>query len=171
MNKMVFLFLFLLVVGIFLLSRLYGRVDHATVSTLSPNDLLGSWYELARFDHPFERGLEDVEALYTLNPDGSIRVENSGLDTIKGVYSTRVGRARFTKHPGRLKVSFFRPFWSQYNVMERGESPDWMLIGSRSSSYLWILSRERHLNSKTFDHILELARARGYDTSRLLIFN
>ncbi len=171
MNKMVFLFLCLLVVGIFLLSRLYGGVDRTTVATLSPNELLGSWYEIARFDHHFERGMEDVEANYTLQDDGSIRVENSGFDTAKGVYTTRVGRARFTDTPGRLKVSFFRPIWSQYNIMERGEKGEWMLIGSRSSRYLWILARERHLAADELERILEMARSRGYDTSKLMIFN
>lgn len=171
MNKMIFLFLCLLALGILLLSRLYGGVDRTTVTSLQPAQLLGTWHEVARFDHPFERGLEDVEAHYTLNDNGTIRVENSGFNVTKGIYTTRVGRARFTSRPGRLKVSFFRPFWSEYNILERGDNPGWMLVGSRSSRYLWVLSRERHLPPECFEQILELARSRGYDTSRLMIYN
>lgn len=166
---MMLLFFLLLVTGVFALSCASGKIDRRTVRVMSPEGLLGRWYELARFDHRFERGMTDVEANYSLLPDGSIRVENSGRDLESGEPRTAVGHAKFTDDPGRLRVSFFWKFYSDYNILERDPAGGWMLIGSSSPRYLWILSRTPTLPAPVFDHILEQARLRGYDTSKLLI--
>lgn len=169
MRHMMLLFLLLLIAGIFALSCSGGKIDRHTAEITTPDSLLGKWHELARFDHRFERGLTDVEATYSLLPDGTIRVENSGYDAQKGERRTAIGHAKFTNDPGRLRVSFFWKFYSDYNILERGPEGKWMLIGSYSPRYLWILARTPTLPESEFNHILELARLRGYDTSKLLI--
>lgn len=166
---MMILFLLLLAAGIVMLSCASGNIDRHTVARLNPGELLGKWYELARFNHRFERDMTDVEASYTLLPDGTIRVENSGLDAKTDERRVAVGHAKFTDDPGRLRVSFFWKFYADYNILERGAGGDWMLIGSHSPRYLWILSRTPTLPADVFNHILEEARLRGYDTSKLII--
>ena len=130
---------------------------------------LGKWYEIARFDHRFERGLEGVTATYSLREDGKIRVVNVGYrNSLDGKYKEAVGKAKTTETPGKLKVSFFLFFYSDYNVMELDRNYKWVLIGSSSDKYLWILSRSPQLDEQTKEHILSKARARGYDTSKLI---
>lgn len=160
-----------LVGGVALAGYGRGRIDRRTVSNLEPDDLLGRWYELARYDHRFERGMSHVEAIYTLNDDGTIRVENSGIEDKSGKRVVKVGRAKWTDQPGRLRVSFFWIFYADYNILEWGDKGEWMLVGSHSPKYLWILSRTPTLPPKELDYILELARLRGYDTSKLMIEN
>lgn len=169
MRYMILLFLLLLTVAALALSCAGGAIDRRTVNLPSPNLLLGRWYEVARFDHRFERGLSDVEATYTLLPDGTLRVENSGIDAKSGERRISVGHAKFTDQPGRLRVSFFWKFYADYNILERDPEGEWMLIGGNSPRYLWILSRTPTLPLRQFCYILELARQRGYDTSKLLI--
>ncbi|MCU0937483.1 MAG: lipocalin family protein, partial [Gammaproteobacteria bacterium] len=79
----------------------------------------GRWFEIARLDHAFERGLTDVSAIYRLRPDGSVEVVNRGYDPSKGRWREAVGTARFTgaADRGSLKVSFFGPFYGGYHVV------------------------------------------------------
>lgn len=143
-------------------------IDRTPVPTLDLDRFLGHWYEIARFDHRFERNLEAVETDYTLRPDGRIAVANRGVDERTGHRSAAHGKARTTRTPGRLRVSFFWFFYSDYNVLERGDDYEWLLVGSRSPKYLWILSRTPRLDVETTNRILRLARCRGYATSQLL---
>ncbi|HEY0899157.1 MAG TPA: lipocalin family protein [Sphingobacteriaceae bacterium] len=89
------------------------------ISPFDQNKYLGKWYEIARFDFKFERNLNNVTATYSLNEDGSIRVENRGFDTVKREWKEALGKAKFVENPNvaRLKVSFFGPFYSGYNVI------------------------------------------------------
>lgn len=146
-------------------------LDRSTVPDLDLDRFLGHWYEIARFDHRFERGLEAVETDYTLLPNGGITVENRGSNGRTGKPSRVVGKAHTTRTPGKLRVSFFWFFYSDYNIMELGDNYDWMLIGSKSPKYLWILSRKPHLDIETTNRILQLARKRGYPTSQLLFID
>ena len=147
--------------GILFLRR-RSAIDRTTVEIADRRELLGLWYELARFDHPFERGLQEVEARYTLLDDGTLRVENSGFDPAIGARRTAVGRAKFTADSGRLRVSFYWKFYSDV----RGE---WMLVGSRSPRYLWILARSEELPADELERILDRAREHGYDTTGLIL--
>lgn len=144
-----------------------NRPDHGEIA--DRRELLGLWYELARFDHPFERGLQEVEARYTLLDDGTLRVENSGFDPAIGARRTAVGRAKFTADSGRLRVSFYWKFYSDYNILERGVRGEWMLVGSRSPRYLWILARSEELPADELERILDRAREHGYDTTGLIL--
>jgi apolipoprotein D and lipocalin family protein len=141
----------------------------STVKELDLQRYLGTWYEIARFDHRFERGLVGVIATYSMREDGKIRVLNQGYkNTLDGTLSIAEGKAKLTGKPGKLKVSFFWIFYADYLVMELDENYQWALIGSTSDKYLWILSRTSKLDESTKNLILEKARNRGYDTSKLI---
>jgi apolipoprotein D and lipocalin family protein len=141
----------------------------STVKELDLQRYLGTWYEIARFDHRFERGLVGVTATYSIREDGKIRVLNQGYkNSLDGKLSVAEGKAKLTNEPGKLKVSFFWIFYADYLVMELDENYQWALIGSTSDKYLWILSRTPKLDESTKNLILEKARNRGYDTSKLI---
>lgn len=142
--------------------------ERTTVADLDTKRFMGVWYEIARYDHRFEHGLDHVMAEYRLLPDGRIEVTNSGTDSRTGKYRTAVGKAKPGRKPGQLRVSFFLFFYSDYDIMALGKDYEWALIGSRSDKYLWILSRTPTLPEATLADILQIARERGYDTSRLL---
>ena len=139
-----------------------------TVDNLDLNRYMGRWYEIARYDHRFERNLERCEAYYTLEPTGKIGVRNSGINTKTGLLKIADGKAKAGKYPGQLRVSFFLFFYSDYNVLALGDNYEWALVGSRSPKYLWILSRTPSLSDATIEHILAIARECGYDTDDLI---
>lgn len=143
-----------------------------TVKTLDLNRYLGKWYEIARFDHSFERGLVGVMAEYSLLPNGKIRVLNTGYKgSYTGKYTVAEGKTKKPdpSRPGQLKVSFFLWFYGEYNVLELDqEYYSYALVGSSSDKYLWILSRTPEISEETRELLLEKARQRGYDTSRLI---
>ena len=143
-----------------------GDINRSVVKSLDLNNYMGLWYEVARYDHSFERGMSNVTAEYTLQPDGGVRVVNRGVRD--GQQQEAIGKAKTTDEAGRLRVSFFMFFYSDYNIMEMGEGGEWVLVGSRSPKYLWILSRTPQLSDEVINHILHLARERGYDTSELI---
>ena len=130
---------------------------------------LGKWYEIARFDHSFERGLVGATATYSMRDDGKIKVLNQGYkNTLDGELSKAEGKAKLTDEPGKLKVSFFWIFYADYYIMELDENYRWALIGSKSDKYLWILSRTPKLEDNVKNLILHHATKRGYDTSKLI---
>ena len=141
-------------------------VDNTPVAGLDLNRYLGDWYEIARYDHSFERGLEFCKANYALREDGKISVTNTGMKD--GKQKTSNGKAKTTDTPALLRVSFFGPFYSDYRVMLLDNDYQWALIGSGSAKYLWILSRTPELPGATLDTILAEAQRRGYDTSKLI---
>lgn len=143
-------------------------INTTTVDNLDVERYMGRWYELARYDHRFERDMERCEAYYSLEPDGKIAVRNSGIDTKTGLLRITDGRAKLGKQPGQLRVSFFLFFYSDYNILALGDNYDWALVGSSSPKYLWILSRTPSLPKPTIEHILAIARQRGYDTEKLI---
>jgi lipocalin len=147
-------------------------VDTTTINELDLDRYLGQWYEIARFDHRFERDLVGVTATYSYRDDGKIKVVNAGYkNSLDGKYNEAVGKAKLPhpeKAPGKLKVSFFWIFYADYFILELDEDYQWVLIGSSSDKYLWILSRTPQLEQDTLDHILGKAKERGYDTSRLI---
>ena len=146
-------------------------IDKSTVKEFNLQRYLGKWYEIARYDHRFERGLHYVTAEYSKRPDGKIKVLNCGhQDAVDGKEKCSIGKARPSHNgqPGQLQVAFFLSFYSDYNILELDPDYQWSLIGSSTDKYLWILSRTPHLDQNTLNQILEKARQRGYDTSRLI---
>ena len=142
------------------------KVDSTPVAALDLNRYLGEWYEIARFDHSFERGVEKAKANYTLNEDGTIKVVNSGIKD--GKPKTAIGKGKRTDTPALLRVSFFGPFYADYRVMMIDEGYTYALVGSGSADYLWMLSRTRDLPDSTKSELLSEAKRRGYDTDKLI---
>ena len=147
------------------------NMDLSTVKQLDLQQYMGSWYEIARFDHSFERGLVGVTATYELRGDGKITVINAGYkNSFEGKYKTAKGKAKQpnSDEPGKLKVAFFLFFYADYFILELDKNYQWVLIGSSSDKYLWILSRTPKLEQETLDYILKKASERGYDTDKLI---
>ncbi len=145
-------------------------VDNSTVSNLDLDKYLGTWYEIARFPHSFERGLVGVTATYSLNEDGTIKVVNQGFkDSLNGDLSVANGKAKVPnpENPARLRVSFFWIFYSDYRVMELDDEYQWAVVGSSSSNYLWILSRKPQISEVLLADLKKRIKKRGYDLSKL----
>ena len=155
----------------FLASMLIGcesanKVDNSTVEPFDLNRYLGYWYEIARFDHPFERGVYYSMARYTMRDDGKIDVLNTGIKD--GRAKDAKGIAKLTNTPGLFRVSFFGPFFGDYRIMMLDDNYQYALIGGKNENYLWILSRTPELDEATKSFILAEADRRGYDTNRLI---
>ena len=145
-------------------------IDKTTVKELDLNRYLGTWYEIARFPHSFEKNLVGVTATYSLREDGKIRVVNQGYKTtLDGERSIAEGKAKIPdpSEPGKLKVSFFWIFYADYNVLELDDDYQFVMIGSSSPKYFWILSRTPQMDSVTYEMLLEKARKRGYNLEKL----
>ena len=146
----------------------------AGVTTVDGFDLeryLGRWYEIARLDHRFERGMSHVTANYSLLPDGGVRVVNRGFDTEKQDWKEAEGKAYPVGEPtkGQLKVSFFGPFYGGYNIIELdSKGYSYSLVSGPNLSYLWILSRTPELPQDVLDQLLQKAQALGFDTDSLI---
>ncbi len=126
-----------------------NMIDNSVVSELDINRYLGKWYEIARFDHSFERELTGVTATYSFRDDGKIKVVNAGFKgNINGKKSQSVGKAIIPDRntPAKIKVSFFWFFYADYFVMELDKDYKWAVVGSSSDKYLWILSRTPQLD-------------------------
>lgn len=145
------------------------NVDNSTVPALDLGMYLGKWYEVARFDHSFERGINFATAEYSLAKNGGIRVMNSGIK--EGKVKISEGKAKLTDTEGLLRVSFFGPFYSDYRVMMVTRDYKYALVGSKSPKYLWILSRTPDVPKNVMQLILTEARARGYNTNKLIWVN
>ena len=142
------------------------KVDNAPVAALDLNRYLGEWYEIARFDHSFERGVEQAKAKYSLKDDGTIEVVNSGIKN--GNPKTAVGKGKKTDTPALLRVSFFGPFYADYRVMLIDEDYTYALVGSGGADYIWLLSRTPDLSETAKSELLFEAKRRGYDTGKLI---
>ncbi len=146
-------------------------IDKTTVSELDINRYLGKWYEIARFQHSFEKDLVGVTATYKLRNDGKIDVTNAGYEnTLDGKYKEANGIAKIPdpSEPGQLKVSFFLFFFAEYNVLELDTANyQYALIGSSTPNYLWILSRTPEMDETTYNMLVNEAQNRGYDTGKL----
>jgi apolipoprotein D and lipocalin family protein len=135
------------------------------------NRYLGTWYEVARLDHRFERGLEKISANYSLRADGGVNVLNKGWDTQANEYRQALGKAYFVEqsNKGMLEVSFFGPFYGAYNIIELDKKDySYAMITGPDRSYFWILSRTKQLPETTLQALLEKAKAFGFDTNQLI---
>lgn len=142
------------------------KVDNSVAGDLKLDQYLGDWYEIARFDHSFERGIQFSKANYTLREDGKVQVLNSGIKDGKAKESK--GKAKLTDNPRILRVSFFGPFYSDYRVMLLDPDYQWVLVGGSSAKYLWILSRTPQVPDEVRETILAEATRRGYDVGKLI---
>ena len=130
----------------------------------------GTGYEIARLPTSVEKGLEQISAQYTPRDEGGIDVLNRGYDPAKQKWNEARGKAYFVRTPdvGRLKVSFFWPFYGAYNIIALDSEYRWSLICGPDRSYLWILAREKSLDRATLDRLIAQAKSMGFATDKLI---
>ncbi len=139
------------------------------VQNFDADKYLGKWYEIARFDYRFERNMDNVTATYSKNSDGSIKVDNRGYHYVKKEWKQSVGEARFVNEPteARLKVSFFKPIWSGYNVIDLVDYK-YALVAGNNTDYLWILSRETTIPETIKQRFLKKSKELGFKNEELI---
>lgn len=133
---------------------------------------LGTWYEIARLDHSFERGLTHVTAEYSIRPDGGVKVVNRGFNAISGELQESVGKAYFVDESdiGQLKVSFFGPFYGGYNIIALDKKAyQYSLVAGPNRKYLWLLSRAPKMEPATFEKLISIAASLGFATDDLIL--
>lgn len=156
----------------FIISSCLGMPDNVyPVKEFEINKYLGKWYEIARLDHSFERGLNNVSAEYSLKDDGGVKVINKGFDTEDSTWSQAEGRAYFVEdeNTGYLKVSFFGPFYGSYVVFELDkENYQYAFVSGNTTSYLWLLSRTPQVSKEIIDLFIAKAKKLEFDTGSLI---
>jgi apolipoprotein D and lipocalin family protein len=149
------------------------RLRLAELRTVPHVDLeryVGTWYDIASFPQRFQRGCTGTTATYTIRPDGKIDVVNRCRDrSLTGKERVAKGRARVVDRStnAKLKVSFFRPFWGDYWIIDLGPSYEYAVVGHPGRDYLWILSRKPTMDSAVYEGILGRLREQGYEVERL----
>ena len=147
----------------------YPKYDNSVISDFDLSRYMGTWYEIARFDHSFERGMDNVTAEYVLRDDGVVEVTNTGWKD--GKWRVAKGKARqedALNEPAQLEVSFFLFFYNDYNILMLDDDYQMALVGSKSPKYLWILSRTPQVDDYEVGAFLEEAERRGYNTGDLI---
>lgn len=166
MRKLSILLFLLLLAGCLGIPENVKPVDHFNL-----HNYLGRWYEIARLDHSFERGLSRVTADYSLRDDGGVRVVNRGYLARENQWKTAEGKGYFVEGADRgyLKVSFFGPFYGSYVIFELDHDRyRYALVCGPDKSYLWILAREPRLDDGIKERLIGKAAALGFDTSKLI---
>jgi apolipoprotein D and lipocalin family protein len=159
----------------FILMLLFSCVripdDISPVTDFDIERYLGTWYEIARLDHSFERGLEKITAHYIIRDDGGINVVNRGFNPKKKKWKEAVGKAYFVNDPkiGRLKVSFWGPFYGGYNIIELDKNEySYSVICGPDKSYLWILYRKPEMEEHIKTDLVNKAKSLGFETDKLI---
>ncbi|WP_029146853.1 lipocalin family protein [Methylophilus sp. 5] len=152
-----------------------AQAEQAVVRRFDPSQYVGTWYEIARLDNRFEKGLEQVTANYSLEADGTLKVVNRGFSPDKNDWSEAIGKAKFVDPPnadgsrtGRLKVSFFGPFYGDYTLLDIDQPYYNYALVSSGRDYLWILSRTPQLTYPIKQHLMAKAKELGFATDQLL---
>ena len=142
-----------------------------TVERVELSRYLGTWYEIASFPQSFQKGCTATTANYSLREDGEIDVLNQcRKGSLEGKQDSAKGRARVVDRTtnAKLEVSFFRPFWGDYWIVDLGEDYEYAVVGHPSRDYLWILSRTRTLPTERYKQIIQRLVGQGYEVSRLV---
>lgn len=172
-----FYFVLTLVVALTSLTSCLGQPKNVQViQKVDANQYLGTWYEIARLDHSFERGLEKVTATYELREDGGIKVINRGFNPKANEWEEAIGKAYFIEplnadgtRTGKLKVSFFGPFYGAYNIIALDHNYyNYVMICGPNLEYLWILARTPQLTYPIKQELISQAKALGFATDQLI---
>ncbi len=135
----------------------------------NPDLYVGEWYEIARFDHPFQEGTVGSRVVYRLLSESKMRIVYRGKDG-------RTGRDRISSAKGRLsadyeclRVSSFWFFYSDYTMpaCDPAAERQWVVLSGRSAKYLWILARRPRLSTQVLVRILDQVEKQGFDTDKL----
>lgn len=144
------------------------------VQPVSPFKLelyLGKWYEIARLDHSFEKGMSHVTAKYSMRNDGGVKVINRGFLADEQRWKEAEGKAFFVgdTNTGHLKVSFFGPFYGSYVIFELDqEGYEYAYVTGSDKSYLWLLSRTPNVSQSAMDSFIAKTKSRGYKTDEII---
>lgn len=151
---------------------LKNRKKSDDVTVVTPFDTmryLGRWYEIARLDFRHEKNLDNTTAHYSLNKDNSIKVVNQGWNYVKEEWEVAEGKAKpRKKNTGALKVSFWGPFYDEYNVVEITNDYQYALVFGKNTDYMWILSREKTMPEIVRQYFVLKAQSFGYNTDKLV---
>lgn len=160
------------VIAAFFVLGCTGKPDGiVAVNEFELDRYLGKWYEIARLDHSFERGLNNITAEYSLMDDGGVKVINSGFSKEGNEWQQAEGKAYFVGDTdrGHLKVSFFGPFYGSYVIFELDkENYQYAFISGPNTSYLWLLARTPKPDQQIIDQFKQRAQESGFDTSKLI---
>jgi apolipoprotein D and lipocalin family protein len=141
-----------------------------TVAHVDLSRYAGTWFEIASFPQRFQRGCTGTTATYTPRAGGEVEVVNRcRKDSLDGEEKSVRGRARVVDRTtnAKLEVSFFRPFWGDYWIVDLADDYSFAVVGHPGRDYLWILSRTATMPDATYEQILARLRTKGYETSRL----
>ena len=140
-----------------------------TADNVQLNKYMGTWFEIARIDTPFQRGTFDSQAEYKQNKDGTVQITNSAINEYGEQTSAKaVGYVPDSNNTAKLRISFFRPFYSDYWILDVDDDYQWALVGTPNKRYMWILSRTPNIDDIALMRILTTAKLLGFDTSKLL---
>ena len=159
--------------AVLLLTSCLGMPDAVTpVQGFQLDRYLGTWYEIARLDHSFERGLSNVTARYAMRDDGGVAVLNRGYSAEDGEWEEAKGKAYFVNEPGEgyLKVSFFGPFYGAYVIFELDQDDyQYAFVSGPNTSFLWFLSRTPTVPQAMIDEFMAQARQKGFNTDEIIL--
>ena len=161
----------ILLLGVFCLGSCTGIPEGIQpISNFELPQYLGRWYEIARLDHSFEKGMQQVTATYQMREDGGVRVLNEGFLAEKNTWDQAEGKAYFveSENIGYLKVSFFGPFYGSYIIFELDENYEYAFVTSTNKSFLWLLAREPVINQELQQRFISTVAALGYDIEALI---
>ena len=162
----------ILLVSLFFLHGCLGMPDSVQpVTGFELERYLGKWYEVARLDHSFEKGLSQVTAEYSLREDGGVSVLNRGFSESENEWKEAEGKAYFVNSDseGYLKVSFFGPFYGSYVIFELDhENYQYAFVSGPNTKYLWLLSRTPSVGIEIMEKFIEMSKSRGFDTDSLI---
>mgnify|MGYP005988925171 CR=1 FL=1 len=162
----------LIIISSLLLSACLGMPESVKpVENFELNKYLGKWYEVARLDHSFERGLTQVSANYSLKSDGSVLVINRGFSAVNNEWKEAEGKAYFVNSDseGYLKVSFFGPFYGSYVVFELEKSNyQYAFVSGPNTDYLWLLSRNKTVEPKVIEKFKIMSAERGFNINNII---
>ncbi|WP_375749642.1 lipocalin family protein [Vibrio sp. HN007] len=161
----------ILMLTVFVLTGCLGMPENLKpVNEFDARQYMGKWYEVARLDHSFERGLSKVTAEYSLKEDGGISVINKGYSVEEESWDQAEGRAYFVRSEseGYLKVSFFGPFYGSYVVFELGDNYEYAFVSGPDNDYLWLLSRSPDVDESVKNRFLNLSNELGFKTENII---
>jgi apolipoprotein D and lipocalin family protein len=169
--SVIVLVLLLAVLGFLLIGRTGIPEGITAVQDFDLKRYLGTWYEIARLDHSFERGLTHVSVEYIPREDGGIKVINRGFNLKRRQWEESEGKAYPIETPdiGRLKVSFFGPFYGSYNIIELDKKDySYAMVAGPSRHFLWILSRSKNLDPLVMQRLIEKAKSLGFKLDKII---
>ena len=167
--KKIFNILAVVFVSLFFVSCATKQTDVKTVEKVDLQRYLGDWYEIARYEHSFQKDCKNVKANYSLRDDKKIQVVNSCTKISTNEFKDAKAVAYSVDETNsKLKVSFFRPFYGDYWILDLDDDYKYAIIGTPSKEYLWILSREKTISDEVLNKLLEKISNMGFDKSKLI---